>query len=167
MKSIHNELATASVTTDGDGFDADDTLDRLFELSVLMAGYMERSLAERGLTRARATVVWQLFHHGPMTQRELSQALKVTPRNVTGLLDALQEGGFVDRNPHPTDRRATLVSITAKGRRAANAMARDHHEFAARLFEAGPPAEMTGFSAVLTQVLQRLQVITESDRAPS
>lgn len=163
MKSIHNELATASSDTDGDGFDADGTLDRLFELSVLMAGYMERSLAERGLTRARATVVWQLFHHGPMTQRELSQALRVTPRNVTGLLDALQEGGFVDRNPHPTDRRATLVSITAKGRRAANAMARDHHEFAARLFEVGTEPDLTGFSTVLTQVLGQLQTITDSD----
>ncbi|QXV56947.1 MarR family winged helix-turn-helix transcriptional regulator [Amycolatopsis sp. TNS106] len=135
----------------------------MFELSVLMAGYIEHSLAERGLTRARATVVWELFHRGPMTQRELSQALNVTPRNVTGLLDALQEGGFVDRNPHPTDRRATMVSITAKARRAAKAMNEDHRQFAQRLFAAMPQDDLTLFDATLTGVLAQLREVTDSD----
>ncbi|MEN3610618.1 MarR family transcriptional regulator [Plantactinospora sp. ZYX-F-223] len=43
---------------------------------------------------------------------ELSQALKCTPRNVTGLVDALEAAGFVARSAHPTDRRATVVSLT-------------------------------------------------------
>lgn len=38
------------------------------------------------------------------------------PRNVTGLLDALTDKGYVARQPHPTDRRATLVSLTDHGR---------------------------------------------------
>ncbi len=41
-----------------------------------------------------------------MTQRALADALQVTPRNVTGLVDALADSGFVERAPHPTDRRA-------------------------------------------------------------
>ena len=52
---------------------------------------------ERGLTRARAAVIWQLQERGPVTQRTLSQALRVSPRNVTGLLDALEAGGYVTR----------------------------------------------------------------------
>ncbi|WP_371131993.1 MarR family transcriptional regulator [Streptomyces sp. cf386] len=51
-----------------------------------------------------------------MTQRALAASRAVTPRNITGLLDALQEEGLVARDAHPTDRRATLVSLTRKGR---------------------------------------------------
>lgn len=129
-------------------------LDRLFELTGLLSEEMARSLGARGLTRARAAVVWRLFHQGPMTQRRLSAALRVTPRNVTGLLDALEEGGFVARSPHPTDRRATLVTITAKGRTAAHAMHEDHEEFAARLFAGLPAKDLRVFDAVLDHVLE-------------
>jgi len=163
VKSLHNEPGVASGPT-VEHANADSTLDRLFELSVLMAGYMEHSLAERGLTRARATVVWELFHRGPMTQRELSQALNVTPRNITGLLDALQEGGFVERNPHPTDRRATMVSITAKARRAAKAMTEDHRRFAQRLFEATPQGDLDLFDGTLAGVLTQLRAVTEGNQ---
>lgn len=157
MKSIHNVQMAESRP------DADGTLDSLFELSLLMSDYMERALAERGLTRARATVVWELFHRGPVTQRELSQALKVTPRNVTALLDALQEGGFVDRNAHPTDRRATLVTITKKGRAAAKAMSTDHRDFAARLFSSTSAADLTQFHTTLTAVLNQLREQAHGD----
>ena len=48
-----------------------------------------------------------------MTQRTLSQALRVSPRNVTGLLDALEAGGYVTRGRHPTDRRAQLMGVAS------------------------------------------------------
>ena len=54
-------------------------LERLFELALVLAEAMERGLAERGLTRARAEVLWRLGRQSPVTQRELSQALQCTP----------------------------------------------------------------------------------------
>jgi len=92
---------------------------------------MERGLVERGLTRARARVIWQLYHHGSVTQRELAQALGVTPRNVTGLIDVLAEDGFVARGPHPTDRRATVVTLTEKGSSVAATLHAEEQAFPA------------------------------------
>ena len=60
------------------------------------------------------------------TQRELSQALKCTPRNVTGLVDALEIAGFDARSAHPTDRRATVVSLTEQGTTLVTDWHRDH-----------------------------------------
>src|SRR5260221_10553590 len=97
---------------------ANATLERLFELAVLLVDAMEGGLSARGLTRARAELIWRLQRQSPMTQRELSRVLRCTPRNVTGLVDALQADGFVTRGPHPTDRRATLVELTERGRTA-------------------------------------------------
>ncbi len=132
------------------------TLERLFELSVVLTESMEHGLAERGLTRARAELLWRLGRQGPLTQRELSQALQCTPRNVTGLVDALKADGFVRRGAHPTDRRATLVALTEQGRTAAGAMDAGYQQLAALLFADFTDAELASFMAALDRVLVRL-----------
>jgi DNA-binding MarR family transcriptional regulator len=117
---------------------------------------MEQDLAARGLTRARATVIWFLHQHGPMTQRDLADALDVTPRNVTGLVDALEAAGFVDRRPHPEDRRAILVTLAHLGRRAAAAMQADRDRLAKFLFGDLTPAERSALLAALAHLSVRL-----------
>jgi DNA-binding MarR family transcriptional regulator len=47
--------------------------------------------------------------------------LQVHPTSVTSAVDRLEAQGFVERLPHPTDRRAVLASITATGRARATA----------------------------------------------
>jgi DNA-binding MarR family transcriptional regulator len=42
--------------------------------------------------------------------------LQVHPTSVTSAVDRLENQGFVERLPHPTDRRAVLASITEAGR---------------------------------------------------
>lgn len=51
-----------------------------------------------------------------MTMGELSSRLMVTSGNVTGLIDAMEREGLVARQPHPTDRRSTLIGLTDGGR---------------------------------------------------
>src|ERR687898_3380104 len=118
---------------------------------------MSRGLTERGLTMARAEVLWHLHHHGPVTQRELSQALRCTPRNVTGLLDALQAAGLAARGAHPTDRRATLVTLTDSGAAIAADWHAQYQQAAARLFGGVSDADLTTFVTVLDRVLGRLE----------
>ncbi len=89
--------------------------DALFEIAARLGELMERGLAERGLTSSRAEVLFRLHGGGPMMQRELSDALRCTPRHVTGLVDQLEADGLAKREPHPTDRRATLVTLTPEG----------------------------------------------------
>lgn len=137
--------------------DALSALDRLFELTVLMADAMEHDLKERGLTRARATVISYLRRGGSMTHRELARALRVAPRYVTELVDALQTTGLVERSPHPRDRRAILVSLTDRGSAAAEALEHDRTEFAAFLLARTPRTGVAEFSATLDQLLARLR----------
>lgn len=41
--------------------------------------------------------------------------LMIHPATVTAVVDRLEKLGLVERHPHPSDRRATLVRITTKG----------------------------------------------------
>lgn len=134
-------------------------LDRILELTVRLNDDMTRDLERRGLTGARAHLVWELQQRGPSTQQCLAEALKVTPRAVTGLVDALADSGFVTREPHPRDRRATLVTFTKQGERAGRALADDHVRFARELFGAMPESTFRGFTRGLDAVLARLRAL--------
>ena len=71
---------------------------------------------------------------GPQIMTSSSDGLGVTRRNVTALVDALEEEGLVRRRPHPTDRRATVIELTPEGERTADAMYDEHREAVAELF---------------------------------
>lgn len=131
-------------------------LNRLFEVSLVVADHAERGLADRGLTRPRAQVLWQLAEPPPMTQRELSERLGVSPRNVTGLIDGLEGSGHVRRASHPTDRRATLLELTDLGARVVTELRRDHRELAEQVFGGLAPRERRGFLAAVEHVLSRV-----------
>ena len=136
---------------------ADTALDRILELSVLINDDMTRSLARDQLTTSRAHILWVLVAQGPVTQRVLADALGVSARTMTGLIDKLVEAGHVTREPHPTDRRATLVTFTRRGARVAAALQRDQVEFARILFEGMPAKRLTGLIEGLDDVLTRLR----------
>jgi len=106
--------------------------------------------------------VWRLYHHGPATQRALADAMKVTPRNVTGLVDGLVATGFVTREPHPTDRRAIHVSLTEHGRSIAAAMDRGHKALAELLFGGMSDRRFGALAGGLGHVLDRLIAVRPS-----
>src|ERR1700749_3500116 len=115
-------------------------LNRILELTVLLNRDMTDSLAREGLTESRAHLLWQLQQRGPCTQATLAADLHVTPRAITALVDGLAATGVVPPEPHPADRRATLVTLTERGRVTAQALLDGHVRLARQLF-AGLPGD--------------------------
>jgi DNA-binding MarR family transcriptional regulator len=134
-----------------------EVLGQLLELVVLLNHDMTESLARDGLTTSRARVLWELYQRGPMVQRDLAEALRVSPRTVTGLVDGLAGTGFVTREPHPTDRRATLITFTEHGASTVEALEREQHAFVQILFGDLPERTFECFAAGLRHVLDRLR----------
>jgi DNA-binding MarR family transcriptional regulator len=56
---------------------------------------------------------------GSLPLKKASMRLQVHPTSVTNAVDRLARADLVERLPHPTDGRGTLVSITDDGRRVA------------------------------------------------
>lgn len=80
----------------------------------------------------------------PQRQTALAAALDVVPRSITSLVDDLERAGLVAREPDPTDRRATLVTVTDRGGRArrADLRRRAHGEELLARLEPGERAEL-------------------------
>jgi DNA-binding MarR family transcriptional regulator len=136
-------------------------LDQVLEVAVLINQDMNSSLGEYGLTPSRTHLLWELFHRGSSTQRVLADALGVTPRNVTGLVDVLEETGYVTRKPHPADRRATLVTLTDHGAEVMTGMQKGQEDFARLLFADLGDRQLEALNRGLTRVLNRLRELVQ------
>ena len=141
---------------------AEHVFDRLLQIALLIQDDLARSFADSDLTVARTHLLWELHRLGPSTQQTLATALKVSPRNVTGLVDALEAGNFVTRQPHPTDRRATLVTLTDRGRQVMTEMEQQRSQIAAELVADLDPVQLEMFRQGLDSVATRLQALTQA-----
>lgn len=88
---------------------------------------VEAVLKPHSITFARYEVLMLLWFssRGTLPMRVIGSRLQVHPTSVTNAVDRLEEAGLVRREPHPTDRRATLVAITQAGRDVAAAATTD------------------------------------------
>jgi MarR family transcriptional regulator, organic hydroperoxide resistance regulator len=69
--------------------------------------------ATLGLTNSQGTALCELTR--PMTLRELAERMSCEPSNATFVADRLEEQGYLERHPHPDDRRAKQLVLTPKG----------------------------------------------------
>ncbi|KQM83802.1 MarR family winged helix-turn-helix transcriptional regulator [Agromyces sp. Leaf222] len=139
-------------------------LDRLLEIGELFQQDMATAFAGTSLTPARVRVLWVIQHGGPMTQQALASGLDVSARNVTALVDALESGGHVRRSPHPTDRRATIVSLTEAAELRMREMQREHAELTADLLDAVAPADRAALERGVDAIAERLRALIAADR---
>lgn len=71
-----------------------------------------------GLNVRQRLVIQSLGVEGGRSMASIGQRLGVTPSTMTGLIDRLEEQGFVRREPHPSDRRTTVLRLSRKGEKA-------------------------------------------------
>jgi DNA-binding MarR family transcriptional regulator len=83
----------------------------------ILLSAVDAALKPHGLTFARyeALVLLSFARTNKLPMRVMGERLQLHPTSVTNIVDRLQADGLVRRTPHPTDRRATLVEITADG----------------------------------------------------
>jgi DNA-binding MarR family transcriptional regulator len=114
-------------------------------------------LESTGVSAARARLLGSLHCKGPQIMCGLSDELGVTARNVTTLVDGLEEEGLVRRLPHPSDRRATVIELTPQGFAMADKMLGPFHEQITGLFRDLPEADRRELLRLMEAVLAALR----------
>jgi DNA-binding MarR family transcriptional regulator len=109
---------------------------RLLTCTTLIEGDVRRRLRERfDVTLPRFDLMAQLDKAPDgMTLSDLSKRMMVSNGNLTGLVDRLVVSGHIVRTVSPTDRRATVISLTDSGRAEFRTMAAEHELWIADLF---------------------------------
>jgi DNA-binding MarR family transcriptional regulator len=85
----------------------------------ILQSRVDAALRPFDLTFARYELLMLLIFSrtGRLPMSKVSDRLQVHPTSVTNAADRLQQADLIRREPHPDDRRVTLVAVTPAGRR--------------------------------------------------
>ncbi len=90
--------------------------ERVMRVAHLIRRASMSTLAPFGLTPAQSRALRTISRAElPIRMGELASALGVVPRSATGLVDALEAAGLVERTIDPDNRRSVLVRLTERG----------------------------------------------------
>ncbi|MER7176367.1 MarR family winged helix-turn-helix transcriptional regulator [Streptomyces mesophilus] len=91
------------------------------ELRTVMGKLARRVKHEDQLPVGQVAVLGALDRDGAMTTSDLAADQRVRPQSMARAVGLLLEQGHITRRAHPTDKRKTLVELTATGRAALEA----------------------------------------------
>ena len=76
----------------------------------------DRNGRRLGLTRAQCRTLGYLARNEGINQAGLADLLEIRPMTLVRQIDRMQEAGWIERRPDPTDRRARRLFLTEKAR---------------------------------------------------
>ena len=132
---------------------------RLLKLSSRIEGELRKRLRDdHGTTLPRFDVMAALYRYpAGLKMSDLSDHLRVSNGNVTGILDRLTEEGLALRVAIPGDRRAHLACLTPKGRAVFADLAEFHENRINDLLQGLSMEESETVSTLLEQALALLE----------
>jgi DNA-binding MarR family transcriptional regulator len=135
---------------------ADESDDPLVDAFWAVARQLRRqsreTLSEWEIAPSHSRAIGVLMRHGVMRLSALSEHLRIAPRSATEVVDWLQERGFVQRSPDPDDRRATLVSLSSKGRQVGEAIRSARASEAEQFFGSLSATDRTNLARILRKL---------------
>ena len=115
-----------------------------------------RNRAERSgvhLSRPAISIISALHASGPVRLSHLSDLTDLEAPLVSREIARLCEGGYVKRAADPTDGRATIVELSAKGRKAYTSYRRATDDIVVEAFGAWKAAELRTLADYLERVV--------------
>lgn len=149
--------STPRLTDDGQ-VDVTDVMAAFNEVQMQNAAILKIVAADLGIGTTDIQALAFVNSRGTVTPKQLSEHLELSTGATTSLIDRMDGAGYVQRVPHPTDRRSTLVELAEPGQRAIDGVT----EFYARAFrEAVDPHYLdflaTSFRAIGESVIRHAE----------
>lgn len=129
----------------------------LLTASRLLVAVSARSLAavEESLTLPQFRMLVVLDANGSLTLSQLATELGVQPSTAMRMIDRLMAAGLLARGSSPTDRRASIISLTPAGRRVVVETTERRRQEIARIVADMPPGQRR-------HLVNALQAFTEA-----
>jgi MarR family transcriptional regulator for hemolysin len=88
-----------------------------------------------GVTRSQWWVLAYLSRHDGMIQSDLADVLELGKAALGGLIDRLEESGFIERRNDAADRRAKRIHLTRAGAQTIENMRQLSHDMSERILD--------------------------------
>ena len=102
-----------------------------------------------GVSLAEMKAIDHIQAEGELTPRQLGERLSLSSGAVTAVIDRLERGGWVERSPHPSDRRSIVVRMSDQSLEAGARIYLPYSEALARMAAGLPAASRRAISDFL------------------
>lgn len=118
-----------------------------------------------GLSQAQVRLLAVLAAHRdePLSQAALAHRVGVTPMAVTTLCDRMAAAGWIERRPHPEDRRINHLHLLPKARKALDRAMAIGDELTDEVLGGLAPADRKQLLATLAGVRDRMLAISREE----
>ena len=103
-----------------------------------------------GLHPSQGVALKTVIRNPGLSQRELADRMRIQRASMTGILQKLERGGFVERSPDPFDQRIYRIYATAKGEEASRLTAEAFEQFFSGCFNGIPPEKQQEIADLLS-----------------
>ncbi|MGB3886619.1 MarR family winged helix-turn-helix transcriptional regulator [Gordonia sp. (in: high G+C Gram-positive bacteria)] len=121
---------------------------------------LRRNAPVNTLSAAQSSALAVLIDHGPMRMGELAERESIRMPTATALVDGLLREGLVSREPDPADRRAVVVSPSAKAARIVDEIRTSRDDVVTQAMASLSPDHRAALAAALP-ALRELQTRME------
>lgn len=119
--------------------------------------FLRVAILPEGMTLTQASALATLRDEGPQRVTDLATREGVRQPTCTGLVNLMEEQGWVRRRVDASDRRAVVVELTELGRRALVAITDTRVEVLERYLEALSDQERDGLAVALPSLLKLIE----------
>ncbi|PTL75572.1 MarR family winged helix-turn-helix transcriptional regulator [Vitiosangium sp. GDMCC 1.1324] len=124
--------------------------------SRLLMRRFEQLLRPLDFGMAYLPVVIALEEHGALLQKQLAEYARVEQPTMAALLTRMERDGLIEREPHPSDKRASQISLSAKAKARLPLAKKQLGEVAEQATSGFSERERATFLALLRRVVDNL-----------
>ncbi len=128
---------------------AGDVADEFSRAAKILLRRFDERLGGHRVSTPRSRVLAEILRLEPVRVSAVATAVGIAQGTASVLVDALAKEGLIDRVTDDSDRRATLITLTAEGRSRTEAWQRDYEAAAVELFSTLPQEEWPHLVAML------------------
>ena len=136
------------------------------DVARLMRTIFDRRVKDLGLTRPQWQALARLNRKPGASQSELADMMEIEKAPAGKIIDRMEEKGWIERRPDPTDRRINRIHLTERGTRIVDAIQPIALATVNDALEHLSDAEKARLTALLERVKSRLLDIAENDPSP-
>lgn len=158
-ETYYNGIRERASNHPGADASAAELLVHLFYTTDMVEVRVARAMGAHGVSNAAFNLLMILHNSegGARSLTEISDLLLVSRANVTGLIDCLEQRGFVAREVDGRDRRVRIARLLEGGRALLEQILPEHHQMLRRLCAQIPEDER----ATLVGLLRKLRASAE------
>lgn len=138
---------------------------RFYKLEILRRGYIQEATADIGLYFGQLPILEYVIAHDGCTQKEIADALHVTPASIAISTKRMQKAGLLKKTVSEYNLRSNQLAVTQKGRELSKRYRSKFDEVDQKMFGGFQESELAQLCSYFDRLIMNLsdEAVNEID----